>query len=215
MLPTPAFHHLHLNSVDPDAAIDFYTTPVPEHVEDDVGRGARARSPNNVLMLFTKVDAPRATQPQTAIWHFGWHVTDARTSLEPFRSGREVKLLPLYTSTKAGPSLISSDTWPGTGGVLGLTRRRLPRRRRKVSSRNAAPDSHTWKVPTARWSNTPATTRPSASITCICGRMIPFCAQLWYQKHLNAPVMQGARARRRSPRRTAKWSAAPTARGRP
>ena len=25
MLPTPGFHHLHLNAVDPDAAIDFYT----------------------------------------------------------------------------------------------------------------------------------------------------------------------------------------------
>ena len=25
MLPTPSFHHLHLNAVDPDAAIGFYT----------------------------------------------------------------------------------------------------------------------------------------------------------------------------------------------
>ena len=25
MLPTPGFHHLHLKSIDPDAAIDFYT----------------------------------------------------------------------------------------------------------------------------------------------------------------------------------------------
>ena len=25
MLPAPGFHHLHLNSVDPDAAIGFYT----------------------------------------------------------------------------------------------------------------------------------------------------------------------------------------------
>jgi hypothetical protein len=24
MLATPGFHHLHLNSIDPDAAIDFY-----------------------------------------------------------------------------------------------------------------------------------------------------------------------------------------------
>ena len=24
MLPTPGFHHLHLNSVDPEAAIGFY-----------------------------------------------------------------------------------------------------------------------------------------------------------------------------------------------
>src|SRR5438094_10383747 len=29
MLPSPGFHHLHLNSVDPDRAIDFYTRQFP------------------------------------------------------------------------------------------------------------------------------------------------------------------------------------------
>ena len=29
MLATPGFHHLHLNSVDPEAAIDFYTRQFP------------------------------------------------------------------------------------------------------------------------------------------------------------------------------------------
>jgi hypothetical protein len=29
MLPTPGFHHLHLNSIDPDAAIAFYTRQFP------------------------------------------------------------------------------------------------------------------------------------------------------------------------------------------
>jgi len=29
MLPTPGFHHLHLNSVDPQAAIGFYTRQFP------------------------------------------------------------------------------------------------------------------------------------------------------------------------------------------
>jgi len=29
MLPAPGFHHLHLNSVDPDAAIDFYVRRIP------------------------------------------------------------------------------------------------------------------------------------------------------------------------------------------
>src|ERR1700691_3473583 len=28
-LPAPHFHHIHLNSVDPDAAIDFYTKQFP------------------------------------------------------------------------------------------------------------------------------------------------------------------------------------------
>ena len=29
MLPAPGFHHLHLNSVDPEAAIDFYVRQFP------------------------------------------------------------------------------------------------------------------------------------------------------------------------------------------
>ena len=29
MLPAPGFHHLHLNSVDPDAAIEFYVRQFP------------------------------------------------------------------------------------------------------------------------------------------------------------------------------------------
>ena len=29
MLPTPGFHHLHLNSVDPESAIGFYTRQFP------------------------------------------------------------------------------------------------------------------------------------------------------------------------------------------
>ena len=28
------------------------------------------------------------TSPQTAIWHFGWHVTDSRARLEEYKAGR-------------------------------------------------------------------------------------------------------------------------------
>ncbi len=31
MLPAPGFHHLHLNSVDPDSAIDFYVLDGDHH----------------------------------------------------------------------------------------------------------------------------------------------------------------------------------------
>jgi hypothetical protein len=75
-------------------------------------------------VLFTKVEAPPATQPQTAIWHFGWHVTDEEQTLARFkRSG--TFLLPLYTTEEGGTVAISNQTWPGTGGVLGLTRAQI------------------------------------------------------------------------------------------
>src|SRR5207249_3215036 len=66
-----------------------------------------------------------ATSPQTAIWHFGWHVTDTRASLETYQARPDVTLLPLYTTDDGGSVLISSDTWPSTGPTPGLTRAQI------------------------------------------------------------------------------------------
>src|SRR5213593_1248726 len=74
-LPAPGFHHLHLNSMNPDTAIAFYTKAFPSTSKAAWNGLPALKSPNNVLLLFTKVDQPPATQPQTAVWHFGWHVT--------------------------------------------------------------------------------------------------------------------------------------------
>src|SRR5687768_16405674 len=110
MLPTPGFHHLHLNSVDPDAAVDFYTRRFPTSAKSSWG-GLHALSvPNDVLLLFTRVDAAPPTSPQSAIWHFGWHVTDTRRTLESFTGDPDVTLLPLYTTEDGGSVFISSDT---------------------------------------------------------------------------------------------------------
>ena len=73
-LPAPGFHHLHLNSMNPDAAIAFYAKEFPSTSKATWGGMPALKSPNNVLVLFTKVEQPPATQPQTAVWHFGWHV---------------------------------------------------------------------------------------------------------------------------------------------
>ena len=84
MLPAPRFHHLHLNSVDPDAAIDFYTRRFPTSAKTSWGGLLALAAPNNVLVLFTRVATAPATSPQTAIWHFGWHVPDTRRTLESY-----------------------------------------------------------------------------------------------------------------------------------
>ena len=34
----PLFHHFHLNSVDPEAALTFYTAQFPDDVEGELGR---------------------------------------------------------------------------------------------------------------------------------------------------------------------------------
>src|SRR5579871_2087132 len=125
MLPAPRFHHLHLNSVDPDAAIDFYERQFPSTKRTTWGGLPALASPNDVLVLFNKVDKPPPTSPQTAIWHYGWYVADVRKNRDAYLARPDVKLLRLYTGEGDGSVWISTDTWPGRDGVLGLTRAQI------------------------------------------------------------------------------------------
>lgn len=54
-LPTPGFHHLHLNSVNPEAAIAFYTTQCPSTTAGTFAGQPALRSPNDMWVLFTKL----------------------------------------------------------------------------------------------------------------------------------------------------------------
>ena len=114
-LPAPGFHHLHLNSVDPDAAIAFYIRQFPASSKTVWGGLSALKAPTNVLILFTKVDTPPvADSLATAFWHFGWQVTDVRKKLEFYQSHPEVTLSPEYTTVDGEIVYVSSDTIPGT-----------------------------------------------------------------------------------------------------
>jgi catechol 2,3-dioxygenase-like lactoylglutathione lyase family enzyme len=191
MLATPKFHHLHLNSVDPDAAIDFYTRQFPSTAKGSWSGFPALKSPNDVLLLFSKVDTPPKSAPQSAIWHFGWHVTDARRSLETYQTRPEVELLPLYTTDEGGSVLISSDTWPSVGGVLGLTKAQIA-------------EAKANGVPPAGGGGFAYMTGPDDALVEYAGnhpaerfnhvhlyQEDPLCAQLWYQRHLNAAARTG------------------------
>lgn len=183
-LATPSFHHLHLNSVNPDAAIEFYTKAFATTLKTTFAGQPALSSPNNVLVLFNKVATPPATQPQTAFWHFGWHVTDVRATLDRFLK-QDIPLLPLYTGEGPGTVFISSDTWPGAGGVLGLTRAGIA-------------DAKAKGVKPAGGAGFAYLRGPDDALVEYQGNMKqerfnhvhmyqdqPYCAQLWYQKHLN------------------------------
>jgi len=194
MLPAPGFHHLHLNSVDPEAAIGWYTRQFPSTERGDWYGYPALRSPNNVLVLFDKVDAPPSSEPQSAIWHFGWHVTDARAALATFKARPEVTLLPLYTTDAGGSVLISSDTWPGTGGTPGRTAAQIEQARHDgiqpaggggfvyMTGPDDALVEFAGNYPVERFNHVHLYHED------------PLCALLWYQKHLNAPVRAGVAA---------------------
>ncbi len=186
-LPAPHFHHLHLNSVNPDAAIEFYTREFPSTSKATFA-GLPALKTGNVYVLFNKVATPPALQPQTAIWHFGWHVVDVRKNLEMYQQRKEVHLLPLYTTGEGGFVYVSSDTWPGTGGVLGLTKAQIADAKAKGVKPNGGagfaylegPDGaiieYQGNMPAERFNHVHMYQED------------PFCAQIWYAKHLGATV---------------------------
>ena len=186
-LPAPGFHHLHLNATNPEAAIDFYTRQFPSTSKATVA-GLPALKAGNVYVLFNKVNTPPLNQnPQSALWHFGWHVTDVQKSRALYQE-RKVKLLPLYTTDEGGFVYTSGDTWPGVGGSLGLTKAQIA-------------DAKAKGVQPAHGAGFAYLEGPDGAIVEYQGNMPaerfnhvhlfqdhPFCAQLWYQQHLNAPV---------------------------
>jgi hypothetical protein len=150
--------------------------------------------PNDVLVLFTKVATPPATSPQTALWHFGWHVTDTRASLETYQARSDVELLPLYTTDEGGSVLVSSDTWPSNGRTPGLTKAEIA-------------DARTRGVQPTRVGGFGYMRGPDDALVEYAGNHPaerfnhvhmfqddPYCAQLWYQRHLDAPVFAGRTA---------------------
>lgn len=191
MLPAPGFHHLHLNSVDPEAAIDFYLRQFPTSSRTTWGGLPAVKAQTNVLILFTQVATAPATAPQTAIWHFGWHVPDTQARLKTYQERPDLTLLPLYTGDAGGTVFVSSDTWPGTGGVLGLSQAQIAAAKAKgvqptrsggfgyMQGPDDAIVEYAGNRPVERFNHVHLYQED------------PFCAQLWYQKHLNAPIFEG------------------------
>lgn len=191
MLAPPGFHHLHLNSVDPESAIDFYVRHFPRSRKTTWAGLPALAAPNDVLVLFTRVATPPVSTPQSAFWHFGWHVTDTRASLESYRARPDITLLPLYTTDEGGSVFVSSDTWPSTGRTPGLTKAQIA-------------EAQASGVQPTRTGGFGYLEGPDRALVEYAGNHPaerfnhvhmyqdhPYCAQLWYQQHLHAPVYAG------------------------
>src|SRR5713101_6422538 len=79
--PAAHFHHLHLNSTDPAAAIDFYTAKF------DCEKARFAGSIDAVWaqkswMFFNKVKQPPKSEITSAIWHIGWGAEDMKATYQ-------------------------------------------------------------------------------------------------------------------------------------
>jgi len=187
-LGVPGFHHLHLNSMNPDAAIDFYTRQFTSTSRTTWGGMPALASPNSVLILFTKVStAPPGPEPPTAIWHFGWNPVDVRQSLALYQRRPEVRLAPLYTGEGDEFVYISSDTWPGAPGSLGRTREQLVEAK-AANLRPAGGAGFAYLLGPDGAVIEYAGDNPKERFNHV--HMFydePLCATVWYRDHLNAP----------------------------
>jgi catechol 2,3-dioxygenase-like lactoylglutathione lyase family enzyme len=80
-IPEAHFHHLHLNTLDPAGAIDFYTSKF------DCEKAKFAGLMNAVWaqkswLLFNKVKDPPPWEITSAIWHFGWGAEDMKAAYQ-------------------------------------------------------------------------------------------------------------------------------------
>jgi catechol 2,3-dioxygenase-like lactoylglutathione lyase family enzyme len=185
----PHFHHLALNSTDPEAAIAFYLKQFPSTVRTSWEGMPALMSPTHVMIVFQRVASPPPADPEiTAYWHFGWTVADSRNALEIF-SARNL-LVPFYTGEQGDYVGISSDTYPYPPGVPGRTRAQLA----EAMAQNLEP---------RRISGNGYIFGPDQTIVEFTGNAPerfdhvhmwqddPLCAQLWYVSHLQATPRRG------------------------
>jgi catechol 2,3-dioxygenase-like lactoylglutathione lyase family enzyme len=105
------FHHVHLNSVNPEAAADYYTKAFTTSVKTTLNGEIAIKTVNGPYLLFTKVNTPPPIQPQSAIWHFGWNTPDSRAYLERFHA-LKLDVVPMYADPEGSVIEISSDALP-------------------------------------------------------------------------------------------------------
>ncbi len=79
--PEAHFHHLHLNTTDPKAAIDFYTSKFDCEKARFAGL-VDAVWAQKSWMLFSKVEKAPPWELTSAIWHFGWGAKNMKATYE-------------------------------------------------------------------------------------------------------------------------------------
>jgi catechol 2,3-dioxygenase-like lactoylglutathione lyase family enzyme len=78
---TAHFHHVHLNTTDPAAAIAFYTAKFKARKEKFAG-AMDAVWTGDSWLLFTKVASPPPSELLSAIWHIGWGAEDMKSTYQ-------------------------------------------------------------------------------------------------------------------------------------
>ena len=114
------FHHVHLNSVDPQAAANYYPKPFMKTATTLTFNGQPAVKTGHIYILFNKVaTAPtnELTGPQTSVWHFGWNTPNSREYNANFRKNG-LTIAQMWNGNDADSKLVdlSGDVPQAPGG---------------------------------------------------------------------------------------------------
>lgn len=130
-LPQPSFHHIHLNSVDPEKSLAWYAQYWPKGKKTTYAGFPAFADNQGFYLLYTKVakQAPggfdRAAQrsvPQSAFWTFGSvfegpdtkGFRDRISKLDP----KQFQLVPLYGGPEGKQTAMNSMALPAGGQLL-------------------------------------------------------------------------------------------------
>ena len=189
-------HHVHLNSVNPKVAAEYYPKPFAASATKTTFNGYEAVKTGNVYLLFTKVNTPPRTYQtgsQTSVWHFGWNTPDSRKYNEQFRA-KGLEIAQMWDSADGKLVDMSSDTLSNPSGYAFPTQEQIL----ELRARGA--------VPTRKGGFGYLRGPDGALIENAQGGDVerfnhihmyhehPRCAMQWYVTHLGATIPQGSGA---------------------
>jgi len=183
------FHHLHLNSLNPPAATEYYArafstvTKARLAAFDGFTTTSRMSSEGgNVVVLISKADTPPLIKPQSAVSHFGWNVPNSRAYLEKFHV-LKLRVVPMYADPDGTLVENSSEALPGY-----LTKSQIADARSKGTKPVQRGGFHYLQGPDGALIESYGDF-PAERFTHIhMYHRDPVCAQQWYARHLGATV---------------------------
>jgi catechol 2,3-dioxygenase-like lactoylglutathione lyase family enzyme len=107
-MPEAHFHHLHLNTLDPKAAIDFYTSKFDCEKAKFAGLMDGVWAQKSWL-LFSKVNKPPVWDLNSAVWHFGWGAEDMKATYAKHLSAGTKFFTPLTDISDIGGNAGAKD----------------------------------------------------------------------------------------------------------
>jgi beta-lactamase superfamily II metal-dependent hydrolase len=134
VLPMPRYHHIHVNSVNPDQSLEWYAQYWPAGKKTTVA-GFAAFQGGDLYLLYTKVakQAPGAfdknlhrSVPQSAFWTFGSGVVDTVGLVDRLShvDPRHYTFLPVYSSPEDKTGVIRSALAPQGDQLLTVSQLR-------------------------------------------------------------------------------------------